>query len=381
MVDEKPRVAAYLIVTLCFALLLTMGQLLLGPGADAVGKAYVDIPDKTLRACFNTAINDYQSQFDRVHHRKGYEDQITLEELEVLTDLVCYAPVQNLFGVQLAHNLERVSFGYSDGGRAMVSAPGMPDLSPLKDLKSLVGLRLTNVQLRNLDTLGKLDRLAWLDISNNQVEDLSPIAALESLTDLDASQNQIRDLTPLANLSRLKKLNLSENEVSDLSPLKGLTALDTINLYDNHVADLSPLGKLLNGRMVSSLAELNVQNQTAKMPPLKVGKPVPNPIRDMDGNAVDFNDWAWRDGPGFLADNTESIEALQPGKVTFDWSEYGGKFSGSVTTKALPGPPWATIWICIGGVAGASAIFALWFLWYRSKRRRFLWSITSRSRL
>lgn len=51
---------------------------------------------------------------------------------------------------------------------------------------------------------------------------LAPLKALRQLQSLDLSNNQISDLAPLASLQQLQSLDLSNNNISDLRPLKNL---------------------------------------------------------------------------------------------------------------------------------------------------------------
>jgi internalin A len=95
----------------------------------------------------------------------------------------------------------------------------LTDLSPIKGLKFIEGLR----------------------VSMNQVSDLSPIAGMVQMDRLDLGRTQVRDLTPLKKMTKLTELMLDDTPVQDLSPIAGLPKLERLSIKRTRVTDVSPL--------------------------------------------------------------------------------------------------------------------------------------------
>ena len=105
----------------------------------------------------------------------------------------------------------------------------------------LIGLRITDPQLRNLSPLQHIESLSKLYLSGTSAVDLSPIRNLKNLRILDLANTPVRDLSPLANLHKLESLSLRGTKVYDISPLQGITDLRTLDLRGTSVQNLSLL--------------------------------------------------------------------------------------------------------------------------------------------
>lgn len=118
------------------------------------------------------------------------------------------------------------------------------DLAPLKALKSLHRLWLSDMQITDISALADLPQLTHLFLEKNVIRDLTPLAKLQNLTELDISDNQVTDLLPLEKLSELEFLVFSRNQVSRLRPLLGLTKIEILMMENNPVSDLTPLSAM-----------------------------------------------------------------------------------------------------------------------------------------
>ena len=96
------------------------------------------------------------------------------------------------------------------------------DLTPIKGLTQLEGLR----------------------VSMNPLSDIGPLAAMLHMDRLDLGRTQVRDLTPLKKMTKMTELMLDDTPVEDLAPLAGLTSLERLSIKRTRVSDLSPLKAL-----------------------------------------------------------------------------------------------------------------------------------------
>ena len=194
----------------------------------------VVIPDANLRAKIAQAL----SKPTGAQLTAG--DMLTLEELKAPN-----ANIQDLIGLEHAHNLEELSLGGDHiAGKGYVNSNTITDFSPLTGLTNLKVLDLSDFSFSDVSFLAKLTQLTSLDLFNNNVSDISPLANLTKLTWLDLWGNDISDVSPLAELTKLTRLGLSYNNISDISPLTNLTELTSLGLYRNSISDVSPLANL-----------------------------------------------------------------------------------------------------------------------------------------
>jgi len=139
------------------------------------------------------------------------------------------------------------------------------DVSPLKDLPSLVSLDLSGTQVIDVSSLQDLKSLTALDLAGTKVRDVTPLKDLTGLTSLSLAGTQVGDVAPLKDLRNLTSLELSNTKVSDITPLKDLTNLTTLSLaVTQGVSDATPLKDLKN------LTTLNLANTSiTNVSPLK----------------------------------------------------------------------------------------------------------------
>ncbi|MFC6088755.1 NACHT domain-containing protein [Saccharothrix lopnurensis] len=122
----------------------------------------------------------------------------------------------------------------------LTRVPGLDLLRQLAFLAGPVELRLTRLDLVNLDVIGwwagTLERLA---LRGCGTLDLAPVAALEKLVDLDLAGTTVLDLRPLADLRRLTSLTLdSTRDVRSLAPIAHL-ALREIRFTEGSPVNLA----------------------------------------------------------------------------------------------------------------------------------------------
>jgi len=74
-----------------------------------------------------------------------------------------------------------------------------------------------------------------LDLSNNEITDIASLGRLEMLEELYLSGNSIFTVDSLANLQNLKRLDISFNQIDDLHYLSALPKLEFVNAAGNPV--------------------------------------------------------------------------------------------------------------------------------------------------
>jgi len=154
------------------------------------------------------------------------------------------------------------------------------ELSGLKDLSLLSRLDLSSNQIRELSGLKDLNNLSSLWLSSNEISELSGLKDLKQLTELDLSDNEIIELSGLKDLSNLSKLWLSRNQIIELSGLKDLSNLTKLYLYNNQIRELSGLKDL------SLLSKLDLgYNQIRELSTLKELRKLQTLF--LDGNPIE----------------------------------------------------------------------------------------------
>jgi internalin A len=117
-----------------------------------------------------------------------------------------------------------------------------PCIFPL--LTSVRHLYLGGGNVTDLSPIKGLTKLEGLRISMNPVADISPLAGMVQMDRLDLGRTQIRDLTPLKGMTKMTELMLDDTPVEDVSPLAGLTKLERLSIKRTRVTDVSPLRSL-----------------------------------------------------------------------------------------------------------------------------------------
>ena len=186
---------------------------------------------------------------------KASNATITAADMLALTRLeVPNANIQNLIGLEHAHNLRELDLGHKFINGELVNSNAVSDFSPLFGLAQLTRLNLSSSSISDVSFLENLTQLRDLNFYNNTISDVSPLANLTQLTYLDLYKNTISDVSPLTNLTQLPTLRLGANTISDVSPLANLTQLTRLDLAHNAISDVSPLASL------TQLTHLNLYN-------------------------------------------------------------------------------------------------------------------------
>ncbi len=108
----------------------------------------------------------------------------------------------------------------------------------------LVGLHLSEVQLKHPDKLAALTALQELWLNDAGLTSVPPLAGLVALQRLDLGRNQLRAVDGLAGLPALQRLRLSNNLLTSVAGLRELPVLTELELADNQLTDLLPLTAL-----------------------------------------------------------------------------------------------------------------------------------------
>ncbi|MGR3304262.1 MAG: COR domain-containing protein [Candidatus Scalindua sp.] len=152
-------------------------------------------------------------------------------------------------------------------------------ISPLKDLKKLTELALSENELSDISSLQNLKNLTNLDLSSNELRDISPLKNLKKLTKLILWGNRINDISSLKDLKNLTVINLGFNKLRNISSLKELKNLTNLELIANQISDISPLKEL------------------KKLIKLRLSR---NPINKLSSWITDFNmEFRWNNGGHF----------------------------------------------------------------------------------
>ena len=188
--------------------------------------------------------------------------QLTAGDMLALTRLeVPNANIQNLIGLEHAHNLTSLNLGGAYiRGKGYLNSNKVSDFSPLEGLTQLTRLSLFHSFLSDVSFLSALTQLTWLDLRNNDISDVSALSGLTQLNTLYLYNNSISDVSALvsalSSLTRLRELRLGGNAITDVSALAGLTQLNSLSLYGISISDVSALVSVLSN--LTQLRELNL---------------------------------------------------------------------------------------------------------------------------
>ena len=77
---------------------------------------------------------------------------------------------------------------------------------------------------------------------NSNITDITPLKYLKGVKEVSLSDNNITDITPLAQLPELRAINLDSNPIANIKPLIGLDKLESLEIRaTSRLDDLSPL--------------------------------------------------------------------------------------------------------------------------------------------
>ncbi|MEM6265164.1 MAG: hypothetical protein AAGI38_21860 [Bacteroidota bacterium] len=109
-------------------------------------------------------------------------------------------------------------------------AMGVTDLSPLSKMVNLKEVELAGVRIRSLEPLKDLKKIRLLNISNTYVTDLRPIGQLIELVQVDVSKTGVQSLAPLGALLKLTSIRADSTLVTELDSLGKMSSLDFLSL-------------------------------------------------------------------------------------------------------------------------------------------------------
>ena len=119
----------------------------------------------------------------------------------------------------------------------------LPDLIHLTNLR---WLDLSNNQLKAAPVVTGLTKLLWLDLSNNQLKAAPVVTGLTKLLLLKLSNNQLKAAPDVSGLTELAQLDLSNNQLSAAPVLAGLTKLEWLYLSENQITAAPDVSGLTN---------------------------------------------------------------------------------------------------------------------------------------
>jgi internalin A len=146
------------------------------------------------------------------------------------------------------HQIDPCIFPMLTAVKDIFLGPGeYDDLTPLQKLTTLMSLRLSYSQVKDLHAIEGLKSMDRLDISHTLVGDdqLKSVGSLVNVTELMLDEDTVSDLTPIANLKKLEKLSLKKTGVKDLTPVSQIKTLKFLWIADTPVTDITPVQPLI----------------------------------------------------------------------------------------------------------------------------------------
>ena len=191
----------------------------------------VHVPDVNLRAKITETLNKPKNA------KLNATDMLKLSILNAPN-----ANIQNLTGIEYAHNLKRLSLvGVYIEGTGVVNSNAVSDLSPLTGLTKLILLLLDDNSISDVSALSELTQIRDLSLSNNNISDVAPLRDMTQMKYLRLDSNNISDVAPLRDMTQMKYLRLDSNNISDVAPLRGMTQMKYLHLDSNNISDVAPL--------------------------------------------------------------------------------------------------------------------------------------------
>lgn len=119
----------------------------------------------------------------------------------------------------------------------------LSDLTPIKGLTQIEGLRVSMNQVADLSPLAGMVNMDRLDLGRTQVRDLSPLKGMKKMTELMLDDTPVEDVSPLAGLAKLERLSIKRTRVTDVSPLRALTKLKFLYVGGSPVENAGSLSR------------------------------------------------------------------------------------------------------------------------------------------
>jgi Leucine-rich repeat (LRR) protein len=152
--------------------------------------------------------------------------EINTKDLDSVKEIIC-VDCKNLHGIKYLKNLKTITFANCS----------IDDFSEIKELQSIVSLKILNSKFTSIDFICDLISLEYLYLDNNKA---------------------LINTAKLKKLSNIKELYLLNSQISDISSIEYLTNIETLWVYNNQIKDISMLEKLVN------LENLNARNNNIK---------------------------------------------------------------------------------------------------------------------
>jgi internalin A len=146
------------------------------------------------------------------------------------------------------HQIDPCIFPMFTSVKDIFLGPGeYDDLTPLQKLSTLMSLRLSFSQVKDLHAIEGLKAMDRLDISHTLVgdEQLKTVGSMTNITELMLDEDTISDISPIANLKKLEKLSLKKTGVKNLAPVSQLKTLRFLWIADTPVTDITPVQPLV----------------------------------------------------------------------------------------------------------------------------------------
>lgn len=118
-----------------------------------------------------------------------------------------------------------------------ISQTAVKDLKPLSKLHYLKKLKFTDAPIENINGITGLHKLEYLNVSNTPVDDLSALEVLPNVKHLIISGTEIKNLKSLSELRNLEILDCSNTSLRNLRPIEELKSLRSITCYNTRISD------------------------------------------------------------------------------------------------------------------------------------------------
>lgn len=130
-----------------------------------------------------------------------------------------------------------------------------------------------NNNIKDLEPVRQLRRLRELYLSNTLVSNIAPVMSLKKLERLDFSRNPIGDIAPLTDMISLKYLAFENTPVNQLISVSKLTNLEEIKFSGTQIGDLEALKNLVNLRVIEFFStKVSALKDIQDLPKLKTVK-------------------------------------------------------------------------------------------------------------
>lgn len=215
---------------------------------DAAGEQSVDTVTITAKAYTTLAKLKFPDQMLEQCARTQWL-HLAWRDMGEAEELRCNGlAINNLAGLEQAPNLKIVSLRQND----------ITDIAPLKHLRRIERLDLSENPLENVDILRASLTLKDLNLKHTQVSKLDALSGLRRVEVLNLAGLKLgkQSLSPVSKLSNLKVLRLNHSDIRDARELHTLSGLQELHLNSN------ALGKIAGLEKLSSLAILQLEDNS-----------------------------------------------------------------------------------------------------------------------